>query len=244
MRFLAIVPLAVLAAVGGCTTDGGEEVRSLAQSLLYETEDVVISGSEPGTQLAGTLTWPTEICPCPTAILVQGAGSHDRDYTVFGHRPFQVLADHLARHGIATLRFDERGVGWRGRPTSSYDICYSTSSDPSTACQPVQPEMASREGDGGVLLGNLAVFLGLLAWPDRRRRHQWVGCFLLAFLGAAACSGDATGPGDVEPEVEEMTYTVSGLAPGTTYYWKIEAQSAPSVGFSSETVVFSFATTG
>jgi hypothetical protein len=28
-----------------------------------------------------------------------------------GHKPFLVIADHLARHGIATLRLDSRGIG-------------------------------------------------------------------------------------------------------------------------------------
>ncbi len=133
---------------------------------------------------------------------------------------------------------------WQGRTASSYDICFSTSPNPSAGCQRVQPELASRERNRGVLFGTFAVFLGLLAWPDRRRCHQWAACFLLAFLGATACSGDTTGPGNVEPEVEEITHTVSGLAPGTTYYWNVRAQSAPSSGFSSETVVFSFTTTG
>jgi len=84
------------------------------ETLPYDAEEVSAPGAETGTTLAGTLTWPKVGCPCPTAILVQGAGSHDRDYTVFGHKPFEVIADHLGRNGIATLRFDERGVGESG----------------------------------------------------------------------------------------------------------------------------------
>ncbi len=44
-------------------------------------------------------------------ILISGSGPQDRDETVAGHRPFLVLADFLTRHGIAVLRFDDRGVG-------------------------------------------------------------------------------------------------------------------------------------
>ena len=61
--------------------------------------------------LAGTLTLPRGNGPFPCAILITGSGPEDRDETVFGHRPFLVLADHLTRKGIAVLRIDDRGVG-------------------------------------------------------------------------------------------------------------------------------------
>jgi pimeloyl-ACP methyl ester carboxylesterase len=44
-------------------------------------------------------------------VLVTGSGPQDRDETLFGHRPFLVIADHLARHGVGTLRCDDRGTG-------------------------------------------------------------------------------------------------------------------------------------
>jgi pimeloyl-ACP methyl ester carboxylesterase len=34
-------------------------------------------------------------------------GTHDRDNTFFGHKPFFVIADYLTRRGIAVLRYDE-----------------------------------------------------------------------------------------------------------------------------------------
>jgi pimeloyl-ACP methyl ester carboxylesterase len=57
------------------------------------------------------LTLPEGAGPFPAAILITGSGPQDRDETVFGHKPFAVLADHLTRHGIAVLRHDDRGVG-------------------------------------------------------------------------------------------------------------------------------------
>jgi len=74
----------------------------------YEVEDVFIEGV--GGRLAGTLTKP-RATPRALALLVPGSGAMDRDETVFGHKPFLVLADHLARHGYASLRLDDRGVG-------------------------------------------------------------------------------------------------------------------------------------
>jgi pimeloyl-ACP methyl ester carboxylesterase len=44
-------------------------------------------------------------------IMVTGSGPENRDEEVAYHKPFAVIADRLARAGIATLRYDDRGVG-------------------------------------------------------------------------------------------------------------------------------------
>jgi pimeloyl-ACP methyl ester carboxylesterase len=73
--------------------------------------------SKDGTALAGTLTLPRGGGPFPAVILVTGTGTQDRDETLFGHKPFGVLADHLTRAGIAVLRVDDRGIGGSGGST-------------------------------------------------------------------------------------------------------------------------------
>ena len=77
----------------------------------YEATDVSFESVADGVTLAGTLTIPPGSGLHPAVVLVSGSGPQDRDETVFGHRPFLVLADHLTRHGIAVLRYDDRGVG-------------------------------------------------------------------------------------------------------------------------------------
>jgi len=77
----------------------------------YYVEDVKIDNASSNITLAGTLTLPKGKGPFPAAILISGSGPQDRDETVFGHKPFAVLADHLTRKGIAVLRYDDRGVG-------------------------------------------------------------------------------------------------------------------------------------
>ena len=44
-------------------------------------------------------------------VMVTGSGLQNRDEEVFDHKPFAVIADWLARNGIASLRYDDRGAG-------------------------------------------------------------------------------------------------------------------------------------
>ncbi len=77
----------------------------------YESEEVSYENSKQATKLAGTLTLPPGDGPFPVAITISGSGPADRDESLFDHKPFLIIADHLARQGIAVLRFDDRGVG-------------------------------------------------------------------------------------------------------------------------------------
>lgn len=76
----------------------------------YLTEDVVVNGPG-GVRLAGALTRPRGAGPFNAVLLISGSGPQDRDHSMFGHRPFLVLADHLTRAGYAVLRLDDRGAG-------------------------------------------------------------------------------------------------------------------------------------
>lgn len=73
--------------------------------------------------LGGTLAVPTTPPPgrkgYPAVLLVSGSGQQNRDEEIFLHRPFLVIAEYFARHGIATLRYDDRGVGESSGPTQS-----------------------------------------------------------------------------------------------------------------------------
>jgi pimeloyl-ACP methyl ester carboxylesterase len=62
-------------------------------------------------KLAGTLTLPRCKAPLPAVILITGSGAQNRNEELMGHKPFLLLADYLARQGIAALRVDDRGVG-------------------------------------------------------------------------------------------------------------------------------------
>ena len=75
----------------------------------YETEEVTFTNDKAGATLAGTLTIPAD-AKC-VLLMVTGSGAQNRDEEVFEHKPFAVIADRLARAGIATLRYDDRATG-------------------------------------------------------------------------------------------------------------------------------------
>ena len=82
----------------------------------YTTEEVTFRNDTDSATLAGTLTWPVgydkNSKKKPTVLLfVSGSGQQNRDEELMNHKPFLVIADYLARHGIATLRYDDRATG-------------------------------------------------------------------------------------------------------------------------------------
>lgn len=77
----------------------------------YDAEEVSFKSEEGKVTIAGTLSLPKNKENFPTAILISGSGPQNRDEEFMTHKPFLVLADHLARNGIAVLRYDDRGFG-------------------------------------------------------------------------------------------------------------------------------------
>ena len=86
------------------------------QPYPYDTEEVTFKNEADGATLAGTLTWPvgydknTKKKPM-VLLFVSGSGQQNRDEELMNHKPFLVIADYLARNGIATLRYDDRATG-------------------------------------------------------------------------------------------------------------------------------------
>lgn len=76
----------------------------------YTTIDTTFTSTD-GTRLSATITLPPNATDAPLVVMVTGSGPQNRDEEIFEHRPFAVIADCLARNGIASLRYDDRGVG-------------------------------------------------------------------------------------------------------------------------------------
>ena len=59
--------------------------------------------------LKGLLTLPDDLSgPVPAVVMVHGSGASNMDEKVMKLTPFKDLAEGLARHGIASLRYDKR----------------------------------------------------------------------------------------------------------------------------------------
>ena len=90
----------------------------------YNSEEIQYSNKDGSITLAGTLTFPKTTAKVAAVILITGSGQHDRDETIFGHKPFWVIADALTKQGYAVLRVDDRGTG-----KSKGDVINATSLD-------------------------------------------------------------------------------------------------------------------
>ncbi len=76
----------------------------------YQIEEVKFKNTKDQITLAGTFTYPNGDGPFPTVILISGSGGQNRNEELFNHKPFWVIADYFAKNGIATLRYDDRGI--------------------------------------------------------------------------------------------------------------------------------------
>lgn len=80
-------------------------------SPLFAQESVVTLTTNLG-ELEGTLSVPS-VTPVPVVLIIAGSGPTDRNGNQPGleSRAYKQLADSLCARGIATLRYDKRGVG-------------------------------------------------------------------------------------------------------------------------------------
>lgn len=98
------------------TLKRGEPVRNRPQTpqppFPYMTEECSFTNPLDGAVLSGTLIYPENHGKeTPVVLFVTGSGLQDRNEELFSHKPFMVIADRLARNGIASLRYDDRSVG-------------------------------------------------------------------------------------------------------------------------------------
>ena len=110
-----------VATEGPSAEEGAEE--GAEQDIPYLEEEISFENGE--VRLAGTLTVPEDgQGSFPAVVMITGSGPQNRDEELLGFPVFRVIADHLARRGIASLRYDDRGVGG-----SSGDLAGSTAPD-------------------------------------------------------------------------------------------------------------------
>jgi dienelactone hydrolase len=96
-----------------------KRIRPQAPKAPFPYKEVALAiASTDGVTLGATLSMPNGKINPNVVILVHGSGPGTRDEELAGHRPFAVLADYLARRGVAVLRYDKRGIS---RSTGDYE---------------------------------------------------------------------------------------------------------------------------
>lgn len=85
----------------------------------YDVENVRFTND--GYTFNGTLSLPKGYTDrTPVVLMVTGSGQQNRDEELFDHHPFAIIADALARNGIASLRYDDRG--WNDKTVNFSDF--------------------------------------------------------------------------------------------------------------------------
>jgi len=115
-------------------------------------------------KIGGTLAIPDNLKTSSLVIMSSGSGDQDRDETLEGFKIFKVIASHLASKGIASFRYDDRGVG-----TSTGNFVNSTIEDHSKDLENIIDYFKSSKkhrfndfilfghSQGGILAGKVAV---------------------------------------------------------------------------------------
>ncbi len=144
----------------------------------YREEEVSFRNNVENFELAGTLTVPEGNGPFPAVVMITGSGQEDRNETVFSHKPFLVIADHLARNGIAVLRYDDRSVGGsKGNAVNATSLSFADDVAAAVAYLSARPEISSGKiglighSEGGLIApivasgNNKIAFIVSLAGP-------------------------------------------------------------------------------
>ena len=106
--------LALLAATVAVTANAEYDDGAATTTRARIAEEVRFRGASEEVTLAGTLTRPAFVAQglrLPAVVLIHGSGPNDRDETLYGHKPFRMLAEVFNSAGYAVLRYDKRGVG-------------------------------------------------------------------------------------------------------------------------------------
>jgi uncharacterized protein len=153
--------------------------------IPYDEEEVKYSNLTANVILAGTLTLPRSGKPSPAVLLIAGSGPIDRNETIFGHKPFLVLADHLTKQGFAVLRVDKRGVG---QSTGNYNV--STSEDFAADVLAGVEYLKTREEVNAEQIGLIGHSEGGLIAPMIAVKSKDVAFIVL--MAGAGITGEAT----------------------------------------------------
>jgi alpha/beta superfamily hydrolase len=83
----------------------------IAKTIFGQSEEVIVLKTENG-EIEGTLTIPDAKLPVPVALIIAGSGPTDRNGNnpMMTNNSLKMLSAELAKNGIASLRYDKRGI--------------------------------------------------------------------------------------------------------------------------------------
>lgn len=149
----------------------------------YQTREVEVPNKLGGNRLSGTLNLPKGRGPFPAVVLVSDFGPQDRDGTIHDHKPLAVIADYLAKKGIASLRYDDRGIG---KSTGTYEFATTMdlATDAAAAFEFLKKQQAVDAGKVGIIgHGEGGVIAPIVA-------EKIKGVAFMVLLGAPGVRGD------------------------------------------------------
>ncbi|MBC8017569.1 MAG: fibronectin type III domain-containing protein [Verrucomicrobia bacterium] len=128
----------------------------------------------------------------------------------------------------------------------TYQLIYST--DPNFAVAQTVVDVAAAKTAGllfaglGSMGGGIMLFGFVAGNGSRRSRTTTLGIIALILVGAliTACDGGGGGGTPTTPADQQVSKTVTGLAPNTTYFWKVVANDGK--GGLATSTTFSFKT--
>lgn len=193
---IGILVLATAAAMAQTGAPAADPVPYTEQEITFTNGSIT---------LAGTLTLPRSKGPFPAVVLLTGSGPQNRNEELFGFKPFQVLAHHFARQGIAVLRYDDRGVGG-----STGRISDSTTEDFAADALAAVALLAAREDIRPSQIGLLGHSEGAIAAAIAASRSNELA-FIVLMAGSAirgdeilrAQAGDIARAGGADPAALE-----------------------------------------
>ena len=100
------ISLFALSILSGCNRNNNNS--HLGSTSNFAAENINIKIGNAPYQLDGILCLPNGMKSPPVVILVQGSGQSDYNETISVNKPFQDIADGLAKQGIATIRYNKR----------------------------------------------------------------------------------------------------------------------------------------
>ncbi len=151
--------------------------------FVHEVREVEIANKLGKNSLSGTLSLPKGRGPFPAAVLVSDFGAQDRDGTIHDHKPLAVMAEYLAKKGIATLRYDDRGVG---KSTGTYE--FATTMDLATDAAAAFEFLKKQQEIDAANVGIIGHGEGGLIGPIVTSKRE--GMAFLVLLAAPGVRGD------------------------------------------------------